>query len=199
MSLIVSTPESVAFSAHPQYFDEAYLVNVPDGRVLEANLIGVDTPTDIAVLQAGDVITKYDGKTVKTPNGLRAWIGVSEQDSVHKLSYIRKDGIENTVEIKVGTQKDAIIASLEQLGATIRPLRPSDNRPAHVRGAFVESVRPGSAVEQSGLLAGDVIGGINNEEAETMHESNELMSVSRGRARLLVYRFGVAIPLFIEQ
>lgn len=170
------------------HWDGAYITDVAAGSSAE-----------LAGLQAGDVITKYDGKTVKTPNGLRAWIGVSEQDSVHKLSYIRKDGIENTVEIKVGTQKDAIIASLEQLGATIRPLRPSDNQPAHVRGAFVESVRPGSAAEQSGLLAGDVIGGINNEEAETMHESNELMSESRGRARLLVYRFGVAIPLFIEQ
>jgi len=150
-------------------------------------------------LQKGDVITKFDGKTVKTPNGLRAWIGVAETDSLHKLSYIRKNGIEHTVNITVGTQEAAFIANLEQLGAKIRPLRSSDNQKSHVRGVFVEGVKADSAAERAGLMAGDVIGGINNEETVTPKKSNDVMVESKGRARLLVYRFGIAIPLFIEQ
>ena len=170
------------------HWDGAYVIDV-----------GAGSSAQKAGLQKGDVITKYDGRTVKTPNGLRAWIGVSEANSVHKLSYIRKDGIENTVDITVGTREDAFIAGLEQLGATIRPLRASDNQPSHVRGVFVESVAAGSAAEQAGLVAGDVIGGINNEKTETTQKSADVMRESKGRARLLVYRYGVAIPLFIEQ
>ena len=170
------------------HWDGAYITAISPGSAAQQ-----------AGLQQGDVITKFDGKTVKTPNGLRAWIGVAETDSVHSLSYIRKDGIEHKVQVKVGTQKQAFIASLGQLGATIRPLRPSDNQDPHVRGVYVKSIEPDSAAERAGLIVGDVIGGINNEPTETMAQSDDAMSVSKGRARLLVYRYGVAIPLFIEQ
>ena len=40
--------------------------------------------------------------------------------------------------------------------------------------------------------------GINNEETVTPKKPNDVMVESKGRARLLVYRFGIAIPLFIE-
>jgi len=170
------------------HWDGAYITDIIPGS--SAEKVG---------LREGDVITKYDGKTVKTPNGLRAWVGVSEQDSVHKLSYIRKDGVEHTVDVTVVSQKDAFIASLEQFGASIRPLQASDNQQSHVRGVYVYGVKAGSAAEQAGLMVGDVIGGINNEPTETMQQSNDVMSESKGRARLLVYRFGVPIPVFIEQ
>jgi len=47
-------------------------------------------------------------------------------------------------------------------------------------------------------MVGDVISKVNNEKADTMQDSNSLVSKSKGRARLLVYRYGVAIPIIIE-
>jgi len=42
-------------NAHVVADGDAYLVDLPDGRVVDAKLIGIDTPTDIAVLQADDL------------------------------------------------------------------------------------------------------------------------------------------------
>jgi len=44
-------------------------------------------------------------------------VKIAETDSTHKLSYIRKDGVENTVNITVADAKSLLVASLEQLGA----------------------------------------------------------------------------------
>ena len=45
----------VITNAHVVDGGEGYLINVPDGRVIEASLVGLDTPTDIAVLKADDL------------------------------------------------------------------------------------------------------------------------------------------------
>ena len=170
------------------HWDGAFITNIGRGSAAER-----------AGLQTGDVIVAFDGKKVKTPNALRAWIGVSEANSTHKLTYIRKKGIENTVNITVVDAKTSLIAGLEQLGASIRPLEATDNAPDNVKGLYVYKVAKASPAERSGLMIGDVIGAINNEKADTMQDSDRLVSQSKGRARLLVYRFGVAIPIIIEQ
>jgi len=48
-------------------------------------------------------------------------------------------------------------------------------------------------------MVADIIGAINNKQADTMQDSNRLVSQSKGRARLLVFRYGVAIPIIIEE
>ena len=45
----------VVTNAHVVSGGKGYLINLPDGRVIKARLVGIDTPTDIAVLQAGDL------------------------------------------------------------------------------------------------------------------------------------------------
>jgi len=170
------------------HWDGAFITDISRGSTAER-----------AGLKTGDVIVAFDGKKVKTPNALRAWIGVSEANSTHKLTYIRKDGIENTVDITVADAKSLLIAGLEQLGASIRPIESADNVPSNVKGLYVYKVAKASPAERSGLMVGDVIGAINNEKADTMQDSDRLVSQSKGRARLLVYRFGVPIPIIIEQ
>jgi len=169
------------------HWDGAYITKIRPGSSAES--VG---------LQAGDVITSFDGKKVKTPNALRAWIGVAETNSTHKLSYIRKDGVEKTVDITVTSSKSSIIQGLEQLGAFIRPTQTGDNLPEHVKGVYVRRITKDSPAERAGLMVGDVISEVNNEEADTMVDSNRLVRKSKGRARLLVYRYGVAIPIIIE-
>lgn len=170
------------------HWDGAFITNIRSG-----------SPAERAGLKAGDVITAFDGKKVKTPHALRAWLGVAETDSTHKLSYIRKDGVENTVNITVADAKSLLVASLEQLGAFIRPLKTEDNAPPNVKGLYVYRVAKDSPAERAGLMVADIIGAINNKQADTMQDSNRLVSQSKGRARLLVFRYGVAIPIIIEE
>jgi len=170
------------------HWDGAFITNISVGSAAAS-----------AGLQTGDVIVAFDGKKVKTPGALRAWIGVAETNSTHKLTYIRKNGIENTVNVTIRDQKSAVIAGLQELGAFIRPIQAADNVPANIKGVYVYRIAKDSPAERSGLMVGDVISAINNEEADSMQTSDRLASQSKGRARLLVYRYGVAIPIIIEQ
>ena len=45
----------VITNAHVVAGSDGVLVNMPDGRTIEAKLVGLDTPTDIAVVQADDL------------------------------------------------------------------------------------------------------------------------------------------------
>jgi len=45
----------VLTNAHVVEGSDGVLINMPDGRTLEARLIGLDTPTDIAIVQADDM------------------------------------------------------------------------------------------------------------------------------------------------
>ncbi len=155
--------------------------------------------TERAGLQTGDVIINFDGKTVKTPNALRAWVGVAEADTRHRLVYVRENGQPRTTFITVTNAQQAIIEGFDELGAKVRELKPADNQAAHVRGVYVYEVKPGSPAAEAGLEIGDVIGSINNEPSDDMSETKRLVKKSKGRARLLVYRYGIEIPLFIER
>ena len=70
--------------------------------------------------------------------------------------------------------------------------------PRGVRGIYVTRVLEGSPADKAGLQVGDVIGAINNELATTKHVCDRLITESKGRARLLVYRYGIPIPVIIE-
>ena len=151
-----------------------------------------------AGLQAGDVITAFDNRKVKTPSALRAWIGVATPGTPYALTYIRENGVENTVNIAITAFKAPAVESLEQLGAYLRPLTSEDNPPRGVSGVYVTRVLKDSPAEKAGLQEGDVIGAINNELVTTKHVCDRLITESKGRARLLVYRYGIPIPVIIE-
>ena len=157
-----------------------------------------ETAAEKAGLQAGDVITSFDGRKVKTPTALRAWIGIATPDKSYPLTYIRENGVENTVEIQVTAFKSPSIESLEQLGAFIRPISVEDNISNDVVGVYVHRILKDSPAERAGLMVGDVINSVNNEVASSKHICDRLVSESKGRLRLLVYRQGTPIPLMIE-
>ena len=171
-------------------------INHWDGALVAEVVPG--SPAEIAGLKKDDVIIAFNGKTVKSPTGLRARIGVANIDKTHKVTYIREKGRKKTVQVLVKSSKPALVTSLEELGAFIRPINPKDNVPSDVQGVYVYKIAKGSAAEQAGLLVGDVISSVNSETSESMVDSNRLMTESKGRARLLVYRNGARIPIIIQ-
>ena len=171
-------------------------INHWDGALIASVRPG--TSAQNAGLQAGDVITEFGGRKVKSPNALRAWIGVASPGKPYELTYIRESGIENTVEIEITAFKAPVVESLEQLGASVRRITADDNVPSGVTGIYVSGVMDDSPADRAGLQVGDVIGAINNELAKNRHVCDRLVHESKGRARLLVYRYGVPIPVIIE-
>ncbi|MEP1229413.1 MAG: trypsin-like peptidase domain-containing protein [Litorimonas sp.] len=171
-------------------------INHWDGALVSN--VRAESTAQNAGLQAGDVITSFDGREIKTPNALRAWIGVATPGKPYPLTYIRENGVENTIEIEVTAFKAPVVESLEQLGVVVRLTTADDNLPAGVKGIYVSRIIEGSPAERAGLQIGDIINAINNEFAASKHVCDRLVSESKGRARLLVYRYGVPIPIIIE-
>ena len=171
-------------------------INHWDGALVAS--VRADSEAEQAGLQAGDVIVSFNGRKVKTPNALRTWIGVSMPGKPYPLTYIRKDGIETTVEIQVRAFKSQSIETLEQLGAFVRPTSAQDNIASHVSGVYVSRVAPNSPAERAGLDVGDVINQINDELVKNKHVCDRLVSEAKGRVRLTIYRSGIEMPLVID-
>ena len=175
---------------------EAVGIDHWDGALIAS--LRPEGPAEYAGLKAGDVITKFDGRTVKSPNALRAWIGVATPGKPYSLTYVREKGVEQTLNIEVRPFKAPAVESLEQLGALLRPVTAEDNPPRGVRGIYVTRIIEDSPAQKAGLEEGDIIAAINNELVTTKHVCDRLITESKGRARLVVYRYGVAIPIIIE-
>ena len=212
-----SVPSILAFQVAQQLIEHGEVqrgsIGVTMARVSEkaSDKVGIDhwdgalvaevrpeSTADVLGLQAGDVITHFDGRKVKSPNALRAWIGVATPGKPYALTYVREKGIEKTAEVKITPFKAPVVESLEQLGASLRRATSEDNVPQGVDGIYVTRVLDDSPADKAGLQVGDIIGAINNELATTKHVCDRLISESKGRARLLVYRYGVPIPIIIE-
>ena len=171
-------------------------INHWDGALIAS--VRPESAAQYAGLKAGDVITAFDNRKVKSPNALRAWIGVATPGKPYAMTYVRGNGVENTIDIAITAFKAPIVESLEQLGASLRPATSDDNVPRGVQGIYVTRVLGNSPADKAGLQVGDVIGAINNELATTKHVCDRLITESKGRARLLVYRYGIPIPIIIE-
>ena len=151
-----------------------------------------------ASLQPGDVITGFAGKKVRSAHALRAWIGVATPGKAYPLMYVRKNGIEHTRRVEPKAFRLPVVENLEQLGAFIRPATANDIVPPGVPGVVVFRVIAGSPADRAGLKVGDIIGSVNNELANDKQVCDHLVSEAKGRARLIVYRFGAALPIIIE-
>ena len=128
---------------------------------------------------SGDVLREIDGK--KIPNGGMLQVAVSEMSPGTAIELgILRDGKTQTLRVTVGEfHKDASEAAsnggpgAEQKGrlglavANLTPdLRQQFSVPDPVKGAVIQAVRPGSAAEDAGLTAGDVILGVDRHPVE---------------------------------
>jgi len=169
------------------HWDGALIVNtIPDGPAAKAGL------------KPGDVIVGYDGKTVKTPNSLRAWIGIAPVDQTVKISYIRENGKKRDANVTIKNTTSALIRSLGQLGASIRPSTAADNLPEKIKGVYLYDLKDDTPAARAGLMVGDVIVAVNNKRATTMQLTDRLVTQSNGRVRLIVYRLGTLFPVILE-
>ena len=175
---------------------EAVGINHWDGALVAS--VRPESAAAGAGLQSGDVVTHFDGRKVKSPSALRAWIGVATPGKPYEFTYVRENGVEKNVDIAITAFKAPVVESLEQLGVSLRRATSEDNVPRGVSGIYVERVRDASPAAKAGLQVGDIIGEINNELVTTKHVCDRLITEAKGRARLLVYRYGVAIPVIIE-
>lgn len=110
------------------------------------------------LLQVGDVVTRVDADAVADPNMLLLRLARTGLDQSVALT-IRRGGEERAVTITPGRARPAAAPSEPQaLGLTMR---------GTASGVMVAAVEHGSAADEAGLVAGDVVTSVGGQDAPT--------------------------------
>lgn len=168
-----------------------------DGKGVLVGDVTKDGPSDRAGLQPGDIITKYDGRKMSDVDQLKNAVAATEPGAKVAVTVVR-DGVERAITVKIGNLgahcgPAAIERSESDLGLSVEALPPKTVlRNKLLDGVLVKEVEPGSAAEEAGLRAGDVIRGVGGENVSTVSGFYDQLSkheLKKG-VRLRVYSDG---------
>ncbi len=155
------------------------------------------SPAGRAGLKAGDVIARYDGRTVDGPRGLSSLVANTENGKTVQLGVIR-DGRERALPVTIGNFAEARQAGASgdsrgtgRLGLELQELTPQLAQRIGVKGdkgVVVTDVRPDSPAAQAGIATGDVIREVNRIPVEAIEDVEKGMSRRDGGANQVLLR-----------
>jgi len=160
------------------------------------------SPADKSDLQAGDVITKFDGKSIITSSDLPRAVGATKPGKAVPVEVVRK-GTVKTLTVAVGempADKDEVAdpspkgvakPEINRIGLTLKELTPQQKKKLNDKNGLLVINSQGSAAV-AGIRKGDVVLGINNNDIQSLDQFNkQLISVPNGKTvALLVMREG---------
>ena len=136
------------------------------------------SPGAKAGLQAGDVLTRFDGKAVDSSSALPVLVSLTESGRDVSLELWR-NGKRETKNIKLEARpnqegaKAKVDRSSGGFGLSLRPLTPDVRQELGIdaaQGALVSEVAPGSAAARAGLRPGDVVTEVQGKPVATPAE-----------------------------
>jgi len=153
--------------------DNAQFFNLPDASGAVISQVTPDSPAGRAGLKNGDVLRELNGKKIMDGRELQVAVSETAPGTAIELGILR-DGKPESIKLTVGEfHKEAPEEASNggageqrgRLGLTVADLSPDVRQQLHVpeqvHGAAIEEVRPGSAADNAGLTAGDVILEVN--------------------------------------
>jgi serine protease Do len=161
-----------------------------------------NSPASKAGLQAGDVITEFNGRKVPDGRQFRLWVSQTAPDSKVTLKILR-DGKEQKISPTLGELPTDMAAAPG--GRNRAPAQPKSdaldgvevadidqrtrrqmNIPAGVQGALVTSVDPNSTAATAGLKQGDVILEIGKQKVKNSQEAIDLSEKIKSDEQILL-------------
>ena len=172
---------------------KAMELDVSQGAFVEQ--VTKDSAADDAGIRAGDVITKINGKMIKTFNELRGTIGSIGAGKTIKITVIRKDGKEKTYNVTLKKSEMAKIeaVSLHRMldGAELE----NDDKS---NGILVSEIADNSPAASLGLRKGDIINGINRQRINNIGELRSYLNDHKGVFALNIQRNNSSLFLMIR-
>lgn len=156
-------------------------------------------PADKGGLEAGDVITKFDGKVITSSADLPRAVGVAKPGKAVPVEVLRK-GNEKILNVAIGempsdatdaspANKPAVKQEVDRIGLILKELTPQQKKKLNGKNGLLVAEAQG-VVAQAGIRRGDVILGLNNTEVQSLEQFNkQLASFGAGKTiALLVLR-----------
>lgn len=178
----------------------ARALGLPEGHGAVVTQVVPDSPAEVAGLQAGDVITGIDGKPINSADELTNVEGLLPIGKVLAVDFLR-EGAKQHAELTL------IASSAQQLGGEKLDPRLAGARfgelsqrekQAGIAGVKVLNVVGGSAAERNGLVAGDIIFGVNRYEVANLAALTKMLARKPPQILFSLYRGRRAYYLPIE-
>ena len=158
------------------------------------------SPAEKAGIEAGDIITRFDGKAIDKPADLPRAVGNTKPGSKVSISIFRRGSVkelsitvaEIEAEKAVASTPDAKVPAPtgQHWGLTVSDLTEVQKKEFRVKGG----VRVDAAVDaaaRAGIREGDLIVAIANKEVTTLKEFESIMSrVDKSRPASVLVRRG---------
>ncbi len=156
------------------------------------------SPADKAGLQAGDVVTDFNGRKVADSRHFRLRVAETRPGTTVAVKVLR-DGAAKTLHVTVrelpgepklvnasaASSPDTGVLNGVGVGDLDSQSRAQIQAPAGLKGAVVTEVAPDSPAAEAGLKAGDVILEINRQPVKTAAEAVKLTESSTDKTTLL--------------
>jgi len=171
-----------------------------------------DSAADKAGIKVGDVVVRFNGKTIANSRDLRNRVAASAPGAKVKIDVMR-GGKEISVTATIGQQAAAgpaaggesgeTPAQASQLGLSLQNLTPDLAQQfglADKAGVLVAGVEPGSPAAEVGLQQGDLITEVNHKKVGKVSEFQSALDQGRkeGSVLLLVKRKGGSLFVVLQ-
>ena len=157
------------------------------------------TPAGKAGIEAGDVILKFNNKTIETSSDLPKYVRITKPNNVVPVQ-IWRNGKTKTLRVKIGempddrmqaSNKKTIKESANRIGLVLKEATAKDKKMLEGRNGLVVVKASGPAVS-SQIRDGDIILALNNTPVTSIRAFNrEINKTPKGKTiALLIYRNG---------
>jgi len=148
-------------------------------------------PADKGGLEAGDVITKFDGKVIATSSDLPRVVGSTKPNKLVAVEVLRK-GKPKRLHFRIGempsddvqisqNNKTPSKETANRIGLTLKELTARQKKKLNGKNGLLVVNSEGVAAE-AGIRRGDVILGLNNSETQSVDQFNkEINAVRAGK------------------
>ncbi len=157
-----------------------------------------DSPAEKAGLQGGDVVTKFDGKTVERFNELARIVGGTKPGSKVTMQVFR-NGAFKELPVTVGELKEQNASTEEAdgpgervspFGLTLTEISEAQRKELRIKGG-VRIAEADGAAARAGLREGDIVLSIDNTEVGSVKQAQALLGkLEKARVVTMVVRRG---------
>jgi serine protease Do/serine protease DegQ len=143
-----------------------------------------DSAADEAGIKPGDVITKVNGKSIKTFNELRGKIGTIGVGKKVKLTIVRNGNEQElNVKLKQSQASNVAAANIHRMFEGAKLENNNDNS-----GVIIVDVAENSPAQLIGLQSGDLITSINRSRINNIAELRDYLKDKKGVFALNIIR-----------